>query len=286
MCFAGPLPGEGEALASARPAELLAFVKAGMITHFSFFSQLFPSMAPWREWCLVSPFETVCRLNRRQLISASAELIINLLSAQIRSGFSCCISQNRGLTVPFSSVVFKFPSAIEAIIAFVSCTCQALFPWVIFFYFRKEKSVTVVFTGATRLTKPFQRLPPAFRYVHTLSTKVGISPLFCQNGWRVPCLERVRGLLIDFWASPQQLSTRVLTVRVVKLGLFKVCTVREQAEVGARAQYMLVTLRNGDKFVPTDRGQIWTKTTEKSVVLYDSCAYIQPRVQPSRVSLV
>lgn len=150
-------------------------------------------MAPWREWCLVSPFETVCRLNRRQLISASAELIINLLSAQIRSGFSCCISQNRGLTVPFSSVVFKFPSAIEAIIAFVSCTCQALFLWVIFFYFRKEKSVTVVFTGATRLTKPFQRLPPAFRYVHTLSTKVGISPLFCQNGWCVPCLERVKG---------------------------------------------------------------------------------------------
>lgn len=30
-------------------------------------------------------------------------------------------------------------------------------------------------------------------------------------------------------------------------------------------------------FVPTDKGQIWTKTTEKSVVSCDSCAYIRPR---------
>jgi len=197
---------------------------------------------------LVSPFQTVCGLNRRQLISDSAELIINLLSDRIRSDLSCCISQNRGLRFPFSSVVFKFPSAIEAIIAFFSCTCQALYLWLIFFYFRKEKLVTVVFTHGTRLTKPFWRLPPAFRHVHMLSTKTGILAFFCQKDLRMSCVERV--CLRIFCLLRKNPSAQVFTMCIVKLGLFKVYTILEYTEVEARAQYILFTLRNGDNFCP------------------------------------
>lgn len=151
------------------------------------------------------------------------------------------------------------------------------------FYFRKEKLVTVVFTGGTRPTKPSQRLPPAFRSVHTLGTRMGFQHCSvrrahacrAQKGslWIYLLLHRhwqLRSGLCIASAWVYSMSTQPLSRLKFRLGLK---TFYSHGE-------MVIF------FAPTYRCQIWTRTTEKSVVLYDSCACTQPRAQPSRASPV
>lgn len=102
-----------------------------MITHSFFFPPAF--LPQFHEEN--TAWSHHCKLRAAFAQDNSFLILLNspLTFCQLSSGFSCCISLNRGLQVPLSSVVFRSPSAIEATIAFWSCTFQALFLGVIFF---------------------------------------------------------------------------------------------------------------------------------------------------------